>query len=422
MRKLFCILMIVALIAGFSVGVAAKETIIFYHWEDPTLQQVIDAFNNSQDEVFVEPQVISAADYGPKMTTLLAGGSEMDAFMVKGPMDIFPYVENGYVEPLDDLIAKHGYDLTQISAYERAYKIIDGKVYQLPFRGASWFVYFNKKVFEAAGVPTPDTYVEKGEWTWEKYAEVAKQLSSGDGKVYGAFEYYWAPCNFIPAIQRGKQFINPDGMIDIDDSVLFSFKRRKELEEAKAMMPQVEIKATKTHYSQGFYQGNVGMLIIGSWFPGYMIKARDENLLKGFTWDDWSVTRIPCNEPEYRTINPPTSNVVHADSKKKDAAFKFVAWMAGGEAAALLAEAGLYPSQITPAVKEALAKALPDESSLKYFVEDKIVMPQFYNKYGSQLDGKLGGVMEQYLTNDMTDDEIMSALKDVLQEIIDTTM
>ena len=73
-----------------------------------------------------------------------------------------------------------------------------------------------------------------------------------------------APCNFIPAIQRGVQFINPDGTIDVDDSVLLSFKRRKELEDAKAMMPQVEIKATKTHYSQGFYQGNVGMLIIGS--------------------------------------------------------------------------------------------------------------------------------------------------------------
>ncbi|MCJ7617815.1 MAG: extracellular solute-binding protein [Desulfobacterales bacterium] len=429
MRKLLyvfmvCVFMVavVALVAGFSIGAYAKETITYYLWDDPTYKNIVEAFNASQDEVFVDAKIIPAADYDNKLRTLLAGGAEMDAFMTKTAHDIYPMVENRYVEPLDDLIVKYNFDLSAMSAYELAYRI-DGKVYNIPFRGAGYYTYYNKKVFEKAGVPTPDTYVEKGEWTWEKFVEVAKQIATGDGKIYGAVMYFWSLNQVSPAIQRGVQFITNEGKIDIDDdSVLYSFKMRKELEQAKAIIPQAELKATKTHYSRAFWEGNVGMLLIGAWFPGQMLSARDGNLLKDYTWNDWALTRFPCNEPEYRTIDVPTFNCVHADSKKKDAAFKFIAWMGGPEGAKVVAQNGFLPAVVTPEVEEAFVSVFPDKASLKYFLEDKVVMPHWLNKYGVGIENMLGPVMEEYLSTDMSDDQLKSLINEKLQEIIEITM
>jgi len=413
-----CVFMVVALVAGFSIGAYAEETIIFYIWDAPMIKNIVEAFNVSQDEVFVDAKIIPAADYEIKMQTLLVGGGEMDAFMVKNPHNLIKSVKNGYIEPLDDLIAKYNFDLSALSSYENAY-LIDGKVYNIPFRGAAYFTYYNKKVFEKAGVPTPDTYVEKGEWTWDKFVEVAKQVATGDGKIYGALIYYWPTTEMIPVIQRGVQFITSEGKIDIDDSVLYSFKMVKELEQAKAIIPLAELKATKTHYTQAFWEGNVGMLNIGAWFPGMMGTARDSNFLKDYTWNDWALTRLPCNESEYRTVNIPTSNSIHVDSKKKDEAFKFIAWMSGPEAAKVIAQNGRLPAVSTPEVEEALASVFPDKASLKYFLEDKVVMPQWLNKYGAVVDGTLGSWMEKYLSTDMSDDQLKSFINEKLQEIIE---
>lgn len=416
MRKLLCMFMVAALVAGFSIGAYAKETIIYYLWDDPTYKNIVEAFNTSQDEVFVDAKIVPAGDYETKLITLLAGGAEMDAFMNKRANDIFPIIENGYAEALDDLIAKYNFDLSAMSGYEFVYRI-DDKVYSIPFRGAAWYTYYNKKVFERAGVPTPDTYVEKGEWTWDKFVEVAEQIATGDGEIYGAYMHTWAICQLVPTIQRGTQLISKDGQIDVDDSVLYSFKMRKRLEQAKTIMSLAEIKATKMHYTRAFWEGNLGMLPIGSWFPGQMLSARDENSLKNYTWNDWALTRLPCNEPEYSSVNVPTFNVLHADSKKKDAAFKFIAWMGGPEGAKVVAQNGFLPAVVTPEVKEAFVPVIPDEASLKYFLEDKVVMPQWFSKYGLKIDTTMGGVMEEYLTTDMSDDQLLSLIIETLEEI-----
>ena len=108
------------------------------------------------------------------------------------------------VYELDDLIAANNTDITGAQATIDATKI-DGKIYSLPYKTSSWFVVYNKDVFDAAGEPYPD-----GDWTWEEYAEVAARLTSGEGadKVYGSLNFqptsmWWR----VPANTKGA--INP---------------------------------------------------------------------------------------------------------------------------------------------------------------------------------------------------------------------
>ncbi len=399
---------------------AGPTTITYVLWQDPTYANIIQAYNDAQSNIKVDPQIVTSADYETKLTTMLAGGVYMDAYMEKRQTDMFAQYANGYIEPLDSFIKKYNFDTSGLESYKAAVTI-DGKTLAIPFRGARYYIYYNKKMFEAAGIDTPDKYVQRGEWTWKKFMEVAEKLSSGDGKKYGAFFYTWGQLNMFPAIQDNVSFITRDGKIDINNTVLQAFKMRKELEQKKAIMPYADIVATKLHYSQAFYNGNVAMLPIGEWFPGFMLDGKKKDLLKGYTWNDWGVTRLPDDQSSYASVGAPTFNNIFSGSKNKDAAFQFISWMGGPQGAEIVAKNGFLPAMVTPKVVEALKSVIPDEESLKYFTENVKVIPPYYTKYGSRVEQAILNTLQQYLLNDMTDQQVMDSLRTKLQDIINTT-
>jgi len=409
---------------GKAEGAAPQKsgpvTIIYYLWDDPSLKPVVDAFNAAQKDIVVDARYIPSPDYETKITTLLTAHAEMDAYMQKRQSDMFAHYGNGFIEPLDAYLAKPGVNREAVDSYRDAVTI-DGKVVAFPWRGAAYYTYYNKKIFEKAGIPTPDVYVKEGTWTWDKYAEVAKKLSSGDGAIYGTTVYFWGSNQLFMESQRLKPIIDSKGKIDYDDQIYRWFKLRKSLEEAKAMWPLIDMKVTKTHYSKQFYDGKVGMLLIGEWFPGFMLSGRDQNLLKGFTWNDWGVTRLPCDSKTYVTQGNPTFNHVTTYAQKKDAAFKFIAWMGGPEGAQIAAKAGVLPATITPEVKQILSKAIPDPQSLEYFTEPKRAFPMLMTRYGSRLEAFLNDLMDAYLLGKVTDAEFDTKLRAGLEEIVKTT-
>lgn len=426
MKKRFVIFLVLIIIASllFSGWSFFKKKskksgptkVIFYLWDDPAYAPIIDAFNNSQNEVFVDAKFISTNEYEAKISVLLAAGTEMDGYMQKRATDIFAHYDNGYMAPLDDLVKKERFNLSAIEGYKDAITI-DGKTVAIPFRGASYFTYYNKKLFEKAGVPTPDTYVKKGEWTWKKFIEVSKQIHDKLPDIYGGYLHTWGSNNVMPALQNGIQFVDKNGNVDINDSLINCYKYRYELEKSGAIMPLTETKVTKTHYSKPFWAGKSAMLIIGEWFPGFMKKGRDENLLEGYTWDDWSLTRMPCDEKDYRTFGNPTFSHVSANSKNKEAMFKFIAWMGGPEGAKIVASNGLLPAYITNDVKNEFKNILPDASALKYFTEARTVKTQFYNKYGSKVEGELASIMEEYLAKPVSDSQLKTLIQDKLKKV-----
>ncbi|MBN2533449.1 MAG: extracellular solute-binding protein [Spirochaetales bacterium] len=423
-RKNFSVFMLVMfIIAGLIIFVSCGEKkpegpvhVIFYLWDDPAYEPIIKAFNDAQTGVIVDAQFIPTNEYEAKINTLLAGGVEMDGYMQKRSTDIFAHYANGYLAPLDDLCKKYNFDLNAIKGYKSAITI-DNKTMAIPFRGASYYTYYNKKIFEQAGMATPDTYVKNNEWTWPRFIEVSKSITAKLPDTYGGFLYTWGSNNVIPALQNGMQFVDADGNLDINHTLINCYKYRKELEKAKAIMPLTETKVTKTHYSKAFYSGKVGMLIIGEWFPGFMIKGRDENQLEGFTWNDWSLARIPCDESSYRTFGNPTFSHVHINSKKKDAMFKFISWMGGPEGATIVAGSGLLPAYVTDAVKNEFKKILPDDTALAYYTEPVTVNTQFYNKYGSKVESELAAIMEEYLGADMSDAQLQNLIEQRLKQV-----
>lgn len=425
MKRFSGILLVVCLVflVMATVGVQAKNPIEinFYTWDDPANKPIVDAYNASQKEIFVKATYLPSAEYETKIITLLAGGATIDCYMQKRQPDMFQEINNGIIEPLDKYVAKYKYNTDDIKPYIKQVTY-NGKLVAIPFRGAGYYTYYNKKLFAAAGVPTPTEYVAKGQWTWDKFQEVAKKLSSGDGKQYGAVFHTWPQITLMPAIQSGVDFITPDGHVDLNSKlVLYSLRQRKNLEKAKAMLPLSEQIATKIHYSTAFYGGNVAMLLIGEWFPGFMIKGRDSNLLKGFTWNDWAITRVPCNNATYSTIGMTTFNHLCHSSKKKDAAFKFIAWMGSAEAGPVIAKSGFLPAVVDEKTLAVLGESVPDKDSLTYLTEKVPVVPQWFHKYGSKLETQaLNPLVSQYLTTDMNDGDLIADMEKACKEVINS--
>jgi multiple sugar transport system substrate-binding protein len=405
-----------------SASAKAPTHIIFYCWDDVSLKPMVDAFNKAQSDIVVDANYLPSTDYETKITTLLTGHTEMDCYMEKRQADMFPHEANGFLMPLDDLIAKTGVNHEAVDNYKDSVTI-NGKVYGFPWRGAAYYTYFNRAIFKKFNQPTPDTYVKAGTWTWDKFAEVAKKVSSGDGKIYGSSIYFWGNSQLLMEAQHKRQEIEQDGTVDYDDAALRQLTIRRDLERAKAMYPLIDMKVNKVHYSKQFYDGQIAMLLIGEWFPGQVLDGSKKGLLKGFTLNDFGVTRLPCDDTKnYVTMGTPTWNSITSYAKHPEAAMKFIAWMGGPEGAKMAAQAGVLPAVTNADVDKILATSIPDPTSLQYFVEKKYSYPLGTTKYGSRLQALYETqLVDPYLLGKTTDAQFMSQLKAGIEQIIKTT-
>ncbi|MBE9916541.1 sugar ABC transporter substrate-binding protein [Paenibacillus donghaensis] len=113
------------------------------------------------------------------------------------------------LEPLDNY-ANKDQDLKIDDFYKGLFNYgkIDGKLYGIPAGFTTRVVYYNKKMFDAAGVPYP-----KDGWTWDQFQEIAQKLSDKSKKQYGFGVRAENDTYDLQGLvwSNGGSFISPDG-------------------------------------------------------------------------------------------------------------------------------------------------------------------------------------------------------------------
>ncbi len=154
--------------------------------------------------------------YGDKLLTQFAAGTAPDIFQV-GDGDVARFVAKGVVEDLEPYI--HGDNALDMSVFfpkVAAIGQVGGKTYLLTKDYSPLVLYYNKTLFDEAGVKYPDE-----NWTWDNFLAAAKALTKTDasGKVirWGVQlpdswgDPYWVR-GLSPIIyQNGGELISPDG-------------------------------------------------------------------------------------------------------------------------------------------------------------------------------------------------------------------
>ena len=61
-------------------------------------------------------------------------------------------IDSGWIIPMQQLVDQDGYDLSQIEPNLAAYYTIDDQLYSMPFNSSTPLMYYNKDIFEKAGI------------------------------------------------------------------------------------------------------------------------------------------------------------------------------------------------------------------------------------------------------------------------------
>lgn len=310
-------------------------------------KNIVTEFGKANPDIKVEVFDFPASEYGDKMTIMLAGGEDIDVFYAKSGTDYGAYVLKKQIMQLDDLVARDNFDLTPYGSILDSAARIDGKLYGLPYRSDFWHLYYNKDIFDKAGVPYPTN-----DWTWQDFRDAAKKLTSGEGndKIYGTYIQTWASAYFLHGLQKGE-----GDLVEGDYSMLkdgLELLNGIQLED-KSAADYATNKSMGAHYRGIFESGKIGMLYMGTWFANALVT--DKNAGKHNV--NWSVVQIPTwKGMEDATIGNMTPVVINAKTKKVDAAWIFAKFAGGEEGAKILAKSLLMPAYKTDAVMDIFAQ------------------------------------------------------------------
>jgi multiple sugar transport system substrate-binding protein len=365
--------------SGAGSGPVELTVSVWNYSSTPEFKALFDAFHQANPTITVKPVDILAADYPTKVTTMLAAGDTTDVITMKNVIDYARYAGRGQLKDISEL-ASSG-DGAKLGGLD-TFKQTDGKYYALPYRQDFWVLFYNKKLFDAAGKPYPGTL------TWDQYADLAKSLTSGSGsgKVYGAYHHIWrSVVQAIAAAQTGGNLLGGDYAFFTDQ-----YQMALGLQDAGAVIDFGTASTQKIGYASVFENKQAAMLPMGTWFIAALLADKKA----GKTDADWAIAPMPQRPGAggITTFGSPTAFAVNKKAKHSAAAEKFIQFATGPEGAKTVAGVGVVPALLTGDTRQSYF-ALPgmptDATSQKAFQPDKVVLEMPIGPKTSQIDTML---------------------------------
>jgi multiple sugar transport system substrate-binding protein len=313
--------------AGYT---GPEATITYSIWGDPqeikNQQAIVDAFHAANPKITVKVTVSDWDPYWDKLQTSIAGGDAPDVFAMDGPL--FPdYQSRDVLLDLKPFIDRDGYDLGQLADQAVADFTTPGGQFGLPRDLNVVALYYNKKMFDTAGIPYPDDT-----WDWAKLTSVAKQLTLKTGSKttqWGFYtettdmENYWSELVW----QNGGEIISADHKTSLvgSDQAAGGLQFLQDLIWKEKVMPDASITDA---LGDAFEQGQAAMEANGSWLVATHQAA-------GLTF---GIAPLPKGPAGQATSINPTGAVVYKGTKNPDAAWAFVKYLASPAAQTKLME------------------------------------------------------------------------------------
>ncbi len=418
MKKLLCLAL--ALVMALSVmSFAAAEgntTLTIVAWDvgtTPYLTAQKEAYEASHPGVTIEYIDVSSQEYDTKVAAMLAAEDTSDIFMVKDIPALMNWYNAGYALNLNDYIANAKYDLSGYVGMESNY-CYDGQQVALPFRSDFWVLFYNKTLFDNAGVAYPTN-----DMTWEQYKELAIKMTgtAEDGtQIYGTHNHTW-----LSACVNWTVCDGVNTMIDGEYSDLaYFYQLILDLEDAGACMPYPEVTAAGLHYSGAFGNGNIAMLPMGYWYVATLIN----NIKEGtYNVSDWGIVAMPHKEDVKAgsTFGNLTGVMINKKAKNADAAWDYVSWLCGEEGSQVTAGTGNRPAWVSEGVATVMAsvEGFPqDENSKAALLPSFVAIEIPGDVHASEISSILGEEHSMIMTREISIEEGIEEMNERVQELL----
>ena len=190
----------------------------------------------------------------------------------------------------------------------------DGKLYGIPFRADTSGVFYNKDMFDAAGVAYP-----KDNWTWDDFLDIAIKLTKGNQQYgFGISGSAAAATDFeaevLPMIWAfGGDIIRDNKMVLDEPGAIKGLQFWVDLANKHKVSPAGAVNYDNKDYIEFFLNGRVAMMMGGSnVIP--MLKEKAANI-------DWDFAPVPGKSKGFGV-----AYAIPVSCKNPEAAREYIDW------------------------------------------------------------------------------------------------
>ena len=273
------------------------------------LAAIAAEFHAANPKITVQIETTPYADYFTKLQTAVAGGTAGDAFELNYE-NFVTYAKNGSLTELAGVDSAQ-YKKSLLDAFNNS-----GKQYGLPESFSNVVLFYNKTLFDAAGVPVPTAG-----WTWKDEQAAAQKLTNKAKGVWGDYqpvsynEFYKALAQsggtFLSEDGKKATFNSPEGVAAASGLVAKS---------GKTMPTEADGAGSPDFDSKLFKDGKLAMWHTGIWMFDGLKDAK-------FGWD---IVVEPGNTTKASAMFT-NGVVVNTASKNKAAAQKWISFLSSSD-------------------------------------------------------------------------------------------
>lgn len=311
----------VAMTGSISVGALAKDTVRVRIAEyslktNAHFTSVVDAFNSSQSDIEVVLETLPWPEMQQQLITDISAGTGPDiSHMATRWMAGFS--KDGALAPIEGLMSD-AFTASFVPTYLDLQKS-DGHTWGLPIAASARGMFYNKDLFEKAGVTSVPT-------TWAETLEAAKNVNALGDDVYGIgvqgndldTEGYW----FYSLWTHGGDIFNAEGRSGFaSPEAVAATQNYIDLIQAGVTQPGVT-GSSREDLQNLFAAGKMGIVLSGPWLNAQLVDEAPDL--------PYGIASIPM-KTDAATYGVTDTISVLADSKVKGSAVKFLEYMFNDE-------------------------------------------------------------------------------------------
>ncbi|MBM7566083.1 ABC transporter substrate-binding protein [Paenibacillus sacheonensis] len=390
-------------------GELSKDQIAEFEKEHPNIHVVIETIDST------------------KLAAQLATGDAPDVIRISGVQELPNYVIKGIAADLTDRIntstvfkADDLLPITNVYRFDGK-TVGTGPIYGLPKDWSNdYAIFYNKKVFDAAGVPLPDATKPL---TIPELIDLAKKLTIKDGdkvKQYGLGNHDMGKVE--PFYDTLLQYLLSAGVdINNDDFSKMDFDKPEVrdyitmwVDAVKSNIGPNSVNNDQTDSGDLFFKNQAAMMVMGYWYSGVI---RGDERAKSHI-EDFGMLPTPMapNGTRVAPTGSATGAIINKASKHPDEAWTFFEWYFGGKPADDRAKSG-WGLPIFQSKMDLLPKETAFDKQVNTVLQDELNYTSQYLKVNPYLSSGGGSIFNKYVNplffgKSSLDDAIKGMTKD----------
>ena len=283
-----------------------KQIELWHYWDIPGnqqhLEELVDQFNQSQDEIEVKVSYIPDEDFKKQLALSMAEEKMPDIALVDSSDFQFLHQMKPFADLTDEIP-----ELREYSEKALAPCSVNGRIYGQPFGVNCTAMFYNKKILEKAGCKVPEN--------WEEFKEVAEMVSDKTIKGFAitALQTEESMYEFLPILWSMGGDIHSINAATGQQAFLFL----KEMEQEGSLSLQ-SISLTMGDLTNQFIKGKIAMMFNSS--------MAIDSIREGNPDLEFGVAAIPCGNPQVTVAGGEILAV--ADNENKEYAIQFLKFLA----------------------------------------------------------------------------------------------